>query len=201
MLKSLLRALRSPSGHDSAPPIFTTIESFNSPEHKAVPLDVVFSPTVGTFERFGMCGTCTICCKRGVIKLMDLTPEDQIITRNHGWMSPLSILKYSGPDDAQHIPKATLVEKGCMGGGLPHTDLAFGAGNSIKRYVVTQPQKRPQPVSLQLASNQDHPALQDCSIEELCIPILSKHVEILIEGIYVMCADVSDVTKPVGRPN
>jgi hypothetical protein len=179
---------------NSDSPVSAAIKGMSAADQEDVQKDIKFYPSVDLFERFGVCGTCIVYCRRGAVRLRDLQTDDEVLTRSQGWVRAFCMLVHSSTNDSGETPLATFVGKGCLGDGLPQEDLALGANHLVTRYVVPPDAKRPLPVSLKLSSKAVGNTLKDCSVGELCVLVFDEPTEIYIQGIYAMCPERASVT-------
>jgi len=145
------------------------------------------------FERFGIYGNCLVVGRRGVTPLADLRANDEILTRRHGWVPTLCMMIHAAKTETERVPLATFVSDGCLGNGLPQGDLALGANNLVTRYVVPSKARRPSSISMQLSATGFRAAMEKCSVDKLCIPVFHERMEIMVQGIYVVCPGTADL--------
>ena len=161
---------------------------------------VEFQPSAQIFESFGICGTCEVVSREGLLPLRNLKTSDSVITRSHGFMHPVCVMMNSSDGKTDEKPRAGAILNGSLGNDLPQGDIAIGVNSTLISYQRFGNVPRLTPVVNKSSSRQGKNVLIDCPVEELCVPVFETRVEILMHGIYVLCPSLADVSNSKFKP-
>ncbi|AKS45018.1 hypothetical protein SAMN05444287_0105 [Octadecabacter temperatus] len=155
-------------------------------------------PEPAVFQRYGICGDCEVPCRDGMTKIRDLTSKAKIITRGHGFVSAVGLIRNDCSAISEETQLRVGIPAGSLGGGLPQNAIVVGAQSKVSRYISTAKSRRLSAVSVDLDDVTGLNFLKDCPSGDLFVPVFREAVEISIEGVYVSCPTILNVRTTVG---
>ena len=107
------------------------------------PMLLGITPGRDFFERFGIGYSASVHCRRGIVGVDWLNANDEIVTREKGFVRPIGVLKSERTFEPDAEPTVLNIERDFFGRCYPDSDLVTGSHVQMDVPIKRKDQKRP----------------------------------------------------------